>query len=82
MYRFIEENIHGCRLTSSVVGICPPITKELRAVCSIFEHSQHDFVSLRNERTRSVHHIHMEAGAVQERQVVRLVYCSRDMVSL
>jgi len=78
VYRFIEESIHGCRLTSSVVSICPRIAQELRAVCSIFEHSHHDFVSLRNEWTRN----DIEAAAVQERQAVRHVYCNADTVSL
>jgi len=39
-------------------------------------------VSIGNERTRSVHHIHVEADAVPEHQAVRYVYCSRDMVNL
>jgi len=67
---------------SSVVGLCPPIAQDLRAVCSIFEHSYHDLVSIGKERTRSVHHIHTEVGEVQELQAVWHIYCSRDMVSL
>ena len=56
MYRFIEENIHGCGLKSSVVGRWSSIAREWRGVCSIFEHSYHDFVSKGNAQTRSVHH--------------------------
>jgi len=56
----------------------PTYSPRVKSSVLNIEYSHHDSVSLRNEWTRS----DMEAGAIQERQAVRHVYCNGDMVSL